>query len=398
MTLAISCAGPTRWGQFHSDGANGGFVGVHSANATKAKWFADVGGSSSSPVIGPDGTIYVSNGNGEIVAVNPGGTEKWRFPRPFTDGSVVSGSPAVSSAGFIYFIVNHYLTKGSVTHPWDSFLFGLDPRGTVRCTFRFPASVITWSSPNVWTSVTNETNVFVAAVESFGSGAVRVFDDRCNQIAIQTWNCPHDLIGGGLPPCCTFHVDPVPPLFDPTPAIVVAGVTACGLHTFVWDPSARTLTPMWVAPNPRNYISSPAVSQSGQVVMAQDDGHVLAFDLISGKLLWDYDAGESVFPRAPAFFLGKTDVYVASDAHVHEIDAGGTLVQKINFAPGATNAAVTWDRVYIGSSVGLQTLKFNLSVDAVDNGAFDSGPPAVGPDGTVYVVAADHLLRAYPRF
>src|SRR5262249_29647957 len=149
-------------------------------------------------------------------------------------------------------------------------------------------------------------------------GALRVFDQECQPIATQTWDCRHDIVGNsgidwypllafftaGLYGIfnSSFQIAQVPyQLLDPSPAIVdfpdaagqvivVAGVTACGLHTFRWDPSAGALTAMWSQPNARNSISSPAISQAGQVVVGQDDGHVLAFDLLSGKPLWDYDA------------------------------------------------------------------------------------------------------------
>jgi outer membrane protein assembly factor BamB len=179
--------------------------------------------------------------------------------------------------------------------------------------------------------------------------------------------------------------------------MIVAGTTACGLHAFAWDPSTRSLTPQWAQPNARNSISSPAVSQHGHVVIGQDDGHVLAFDLISGNPLWDFNAGEPVM-ATPAFFVGATQVYVPSKSHVHKIDTDGTLVQQINFATTLSSAAMTLDSVYIGSDAGLFTLQFDLSTAGVDSGALGGGSsPAVAPDGTIYAVGVDHILRAYRR-
>jgi outer membrane protein assembly factor BamB len=185
-------------------------------------------------------------------------------------------------------------------------------------------------------------------------------------------------------------------------AIVVAGANTCGLRAFTWDPSALTLTPLWLAPDPDgNPITSPAISLSRQVVVGRADHHVKSFDLLTGTPLWDYDAGEFIdFRSTPAFFLGKTWVYLPSLSHLHKIDTDGSLLQKIDLAAMNTagiSAAVTWDRVYIGSDAGLNTFRFDLSLDAVDTGAVYGGQPAISSDGTVYIVAIDHLLRAYHR-
>jgi outer membrane protein assembly factor BamB len=424
--LVSGCAGALEWSQFHADAPNRGFIGVHSGQAAKTKWVADVGNVLfSSPAIGPDSTIYVGNVNGELVAVKPDGSERWRFYAPFADKPIIQSSPAVSSSGLIYFIVNHGVTdKSAANYPGESVLFSLDSLKNVRCTFRFPPGSVTTSSAKTFTSGSN-INVYVAGIEgSPFDAALRVFDQECHPIATQTWHCPHDVVGGSIDWDSLlfvftgglygifhnmFQLAPVHyPLLDPSPAIVdfpgaagqvivVAGVTACGLHTFQWGPSAGALTPMWSAPNARNSISSPAISQAGQVVVGQDDGHVLAFDLLSGKPLWDYDAGELVL-ATPAFFLGAMQVYVPSHSHVHEIDTDGTLIGKINIASTLSSAAVTWDRVYISSNAGLHTLRFNLTTDFVDLAAAHGGSsPIVGHDGTVYAVGADHLLRAYAR-
>jgi outer membrane protein assembly factor BamB len=407
LTTLVSCSAPQRWSQFHGDSTNTGFLGTHSSRAARSKWFADVGPGYSSPAISLDGTIYVANFDGELVAVTPDGSIQWRYQTPYSDQPYIRSSPAVSNAGLIYFIVNHGVSGGT---PGESVLYSLDRIKNVRCRFPFPPGFVTESSPNVWTSG-NNTNVFVADIDAtYFNGWLRVFDQECHQVAMQTWFCPKNLQGN--PGCCSFQVPGIP-ISYPTPAtidstlekgkaIVVAGANTCGLRAFTWDPSALTLTPLWSAPDPAgNPITSPAISQSRQVVFGRADGHVKSFDLLTGTALWDYDAGEFIDPSAtPAFFLGKTWVYLPSLAHLHKIDTDGSLLQKIDLASGntgGTSAALTWDRVYIGSDAGLQTFRFDLSPDAIDRGAVYSGLPAIGSDGTVYIVATDHLLRAYPR-
>lgn len=434
LVAMVTGCGEVRWSQFHADGPNRGFVSVHSGKAspTKAKWRANVGPVLfSSPAVDNDGAILIGNVNGQLVAVNPDGTPKLTFTAVPPNNPVIYSSPAVSTSGVVYFIVNYGGTpKGPAHFLGESTLFALDHTKRLQCTFPFPAGSVTTSSPKTFTSG-GHVNIFAAGIEgSPFSGALRVFDEMCNPIAFQTWDCPHDVVGGGtsliwdellhfftgglydIALLATnspsgFHIDPAHQLLDPSPAvidspaeagkvIVVAGVTACGLHTFTWDPSASVLTPKWVAPNARNSISSPAISPSrDQVVVGQDDGHVLAFDLLTGKLLWDYNAGEIVM-ATPAFFSVASQVYVVSETHVQKIDNDGGLVRRISFPPALSSAGMSLDHMYITSDDGLYTLSYDLTIESRDAAAAHGGSsPAVGPDGTVYSVGADNMLRAY---
>ena len=72
---------------------------------TAREWTFDTGGEvRSTPAIGGDGTIYVGSGSGRLFAINPDGTEKWQFPLPTTPAiGSVSSSPEVDSSSAIYF-------------------------------------------------------------------------------------------------------------------------------------------------------------------------------------------------------------------------------------------------------------------------------------------------------
>ncbi len=74
----------------------------------------------SSPTIGNDGTIYFGSEECKIYAVNPDGTEKWRYT---TTGSYVNGAAAIGEDGIIYI--------GSSDH----YLYALNSNGTLRWKF-----------------------------------------------------------------------------------------------------------------------------------------------------------------------------------------------------------------------------------------------------------------------
>ncbi|MEA3458292.1 MAG: PQQ-binding-like beta-propeller repeat protein [Candidatus Thermoplasmatota archaeon] len=74
------------------------------------KWKIKTGaGTETNPSIGPDGTIYV--GDDKLYALNPDGTLKWTFD-PGPDQDIFQSSPAVSADGIVYFGTNIGETSG----------------------------------------------------------------------------------------------------------------------------------------------------------------------------------------------------------------------------------------------------------------------------------------------
>ena len=71
----------------------------------------------SSPVIGPDSTIYIGSADNNLYAINPDGTRKWTFET----GMQVMSTPAVGSNGVIYFVSgdgNIYAVNPDSTQLW----------------------------------------------------------------------------------------------------------------------------------------------------------------------------------------------------------------------------------------------------------------------------------------
>jgi hypothetical protein len=81
---------------FVADGPDNNLYAVNTADGS-IRWkfpiLADPGELNSSPAVNPaDGTIYVGSDNFNVYAINPNGTEKWRF----TTGADVESSPFVA--------------------------------------------------------------------------------------------------------------------------------------------------------------------------------------------------------------------------------------------------------------------------------------------------------------
>jgi outer membrane protein assembly factor BamB len=85
-----------------------------------------------SPTIGPDGTIYVSDVGFRIVAVTPDGSLKWQV---WTQGEVVD-SPAVGADGTIYAQIDDPPQLPPCGTVLNKCLVALNPDGTIKWTLR----------------------------------------------------------------------------------------------------------------------------------------------------------------------------------------------------------------------------------------------------------------------
>jgi hypothetical protein len=104
------------WPMFRHDSQHTGRSPYPGAQEARLKWRLSIGGSTSSPAIGADGTIYVGGYNPYLCAINPNGTLKWEY---WTEGAVES-SPAIGLDGTIY--------VGS----FDHHLYAINPNGMLK--------------------------------------------------------------------------------------------------------------------------------------------------------------------------------------------------------------------------------------------------------------------------
>jgi outer membrane protein assembly factor BamB len=134
------------WPMFHGDLRHTGVSPYDTSHIDGTeKWNFETGdGIESSPAIGIDGTIYFGSHDGYLYAVNPDGTEKWRFdagPPHYDERWKVSksimASPAIASDGTIYIYSS------------ANYLFAIDPDGTEEWRFFVKWHNDFWSSPSV---------------------------------------------------------------------------------------------------------------------------------------------------------------------------------------------------------------------------------------------------------
>lgn len=382
----------------------------------------------SSPVIAEDGTIYVGNTDGELVAVNPDGTIRWKR---FFPGAIIS-SPAVGDDGNIYVISTQKIDEKR----FDSTLRSLEPDGDLRWSFVFPGNQFVTSSPKTLGSA-QDLYVFV-----YLPGELFILDDAgevVHQESMVNYG-QHTICGSGvnfgdiidslldffskafdcwsfsLPPC---KFDPrgvgPAPLYesfgwlDPTVAVVaprdtgqpiVVVIGPFAIVAFRWSPPA--LSHLWseeygVDCSDDDYkdLSSPAVFANGLLVVGRRDRHVLAYDVQTGARMWDYDAKEAV-TATPASF-GR-QVYVVVNSRLDVLDSDGDLLHQYTMAgQSVASPALSADLAYVNATDGLYTFTFDLE-SFFRNGQVKGGlsSPAIAKDGTVYVVDRNKKLWAFP--
>jgi len=118
----------------------------------------------SSPSIGPDGTIYIGSHKNNVYVINPDGTEKWLFDagdpvynKRYDIWNGILSSPAIASDGTIYI------------RSLSNFLFAINPDGTEKWRFPVKVSTNTWSSPTIGTDGT----IYIGSARKYSEGKVK---------------------------------------------------------------------------------------------------------------------------------------------------------------------------------------------------------------------------------
>ncbi len=435
------------WSEYQSGNAGEGFLARNTevAVSSLARWEANVGRVGfSSPVIAPDGTIVVGNLSGELVAINPDGSERWRT-KPFNNSTIMS-TPAISASGQVFAVVTRV-----VESELESLLVIVGADGAfLQFSPAIESGRVTTASPRIFGD-----HVFLyvpaqLAVYNLFGELVDIGDNfTCGQTVcggspiLDFVTSLLSTIGGGVLECTLLlpispsecwdnfvfefdgsvsnnlpQPDPTAVIFthdDGGPIIVALGNRCMTGYRF----NAPNLEELWQQPvyggncGDRPVLhGSPANLGGGLLVIASEKGEVTAYDPLDGTEFWKYETSEEVPPvqspfgpipqdplpgvpflSTPASFVRP--IFIVGSNTVHLLDNNGQLMKEHELL-GRTQAsfALSANHAYLGTSVGLFTFDFDMSSDFTVDGEATSyvSTPAVGDDGTVYAVTNSGTL------
>lgn len=320
---------PGGWPKFRGNAAGTGLSAYAGPQTAAFGWAFTTGGAIvSSPAIGDDATIYFVSQDRYLYALNPDGTQRWRYYINSTSYS----SPAVAADGTVY--------VGSD----DYFVYAINPDGSLK--WRKGLGTQIKSSPAIAADGTVYIGLMTNKLYAFGhDGSVRWSYTVGNPITSTAAIGPDGTVYFGSQDAGLYAVNP-------------NGTHKWRFSTYQWVESSPAIGPdgtIYVgskdtriyAVNPNgtqkwNYVvgaqvkSSPAVGPDGTIYVGADDRYVYALNP-NGTLKWRYLTGGLV-QSSPA--VGSDGVvYVGSlDGNIYALNPNGTLLWQYYLAGQVTSS------------------------------------------------------------
>lgn len=437
---------PQPWPEAYANSRNNSFDAVHTqfALAPLIKWTASVGEPVlASPVIGPDGVIWIGNAQGEIVGINPDGSEHRRRKLDDSAGS----APAINPDTNEIFVVGQHL-NGDMTV--SSHLFRLDAGAALLAVSSAP--MLTSAAPKLFGNfvfqpsgerlyVLDQATLNVFA-QADGNGC---FNLVCGEGGALTNFLVCTVTLGtvqlaGLTQCAFRFVPslaaiaPDPSVIiiddpniagDSTKPIVVMLGSQCA-NGYRFDPTAASpLQPLWsklLVPLDCDFqqvhstspvLLSTAASPSGVAVVFGiaakrifDDPQkfpVLALDPLTGDTVWHFDLDEPL--AYPPVTVGLGQLSVATGSQLITLNSNGVLLDKkplltsIPSTETVPGAALSLDFLYVATDAGLYSFSpggaSTLDFSIAQGSSAGAASVAIAEDGTLYVSNAAGTLFAF---
>lgn len=401
----------------------------------KIKWKFNAGhGIETGATIGSDGTIYFGTFKNNLFALNPDGSEKWRFTRP---GEEFRSTPTIAKDGTIYFGAVYDLRKvHNILHDTDMDygrpkVYALNPDGSVKWEF-ITGGILggTYASPTIgpdgtiymgaggskmtmdavggdgvwainpdgtkkWFFKTNEAFFTAMAIADDGTIYASCADSNLyaiNPDGTEKWRFTRN-IG-------SFSV------FDGTPTVGADGtiyIANTEKTLFAVTPDGKEKWNFKVLDNP--FEATPTIGPDGTIYFgvidqSEKDKNIYAITP-EGKLKWKFETGNGVF-GSPAIdkngilFFGSYDKNVYSlspeGKELWRLPLKGGIVVSPTIGADGTIYIGSWDNHLYAITNGedddvILTKDDNREVGIADNPSYEQGGKALLKDTlmTIYI-------------
>jgi outer membrane protein assembly factor BamB len=379
------------WPQFGHDAQHTGRSSHPGPRTPYVKWRAPWwSGVFSSPVVGSDGTVYVA-ADGQLVAVDPSGNERWR-----TETGSCVGSPAVAKT-----------LRGEVVYAT-----GTDDTGAraVLYAVRSDTGTVIWRFPKAGDTQADSSQPlpFSATVGPDGTVyfGVAAPDGTSGVLYAVTpdgdpsWQFPTESIHGSVP------------------AVAADGTVYVGAGRTLY--AVRDGSQEWSFQTGGDINSPPVVADDGTVYVGSSDGQLYALHPQKGRTQedrkrWSRFVGPLKFSSAALASDGRTLYVGAGEALVALNAATGTVVWQtaclrggiVNSSPAVSSdgrVLVQTGRIDVDASVrsvlcsvDQGTSGTHWTVNTQSSGRMSPlvSSPSLGGDGLIYVGSADGTLYAF---
>lgn len=359
----------TAWPKFGFDAANGG-VGKTITTTTFFRNFAtQLGGTSfESPVIGGDGTVFVSSDNGRVSAVDgTSGAIKWT--------ATVAGDSAALGAA---------LGKSGLLYVPGNFLTALDPA----------TGAVVWEDDEAYFPSTGATvgpdgtvyfgkgRVVLGGTSARGRGttvgAIFAADGLTGHTKWQ-FSCGRPIAG--------------PPALGPNGAIYFVGQDGAVIYAV----DTATGHEIWHVLTPSR--NTPTVGPDGTVYIVTEEGShpVTALNGATGAVKWQTVTGMPFHGIAPAVFNGK--VIISGEGTVMCLDAATgskTWETSLDTQTFHVSPTISADgRVFQGTDSGklyILNAATGAIVQTISETTSINTPTALSPESVYYVTSDAHLV------
>ncbi len=338
------------WPMYHGEPKHNGLSKYNTSdNPGKLRWkFYTQETIYSSPVIGPDNTIYIGSYDNYLYAIYPNGTEKWRF----NAGSRLYSTPAIGSDGTIY--------VGSE----NNILFALYQTGEEKWKLEIDGAIST--SPVIsqdGTVYVGTYGDYLYAVKPNGTlkWSLKLYDDIASSPAIAD------------------------------DGIIYVGSYNQYIHSINPDRSEN-----WRFETDSSVFSSPAIGHDSSIYFGTIYGFIYSISP-SGNLNWRFDPEGGVY-SSPAVGSDGT-IYIGSqNSNLYALNPDGTLKWKYETGDSILSSpAVSADGIiYFGSlDDNLYALYPNGTLKWMYETKTDiQSSPAIDSEGTIYIGSSDGYLYA----